>query len=218
VITLFIIVITVFVSITAFRNRQLMNQLIFYPPAVRQGQGYRLFTYGFLHADYMHLLFNMFTFYLFGSEIERVWQAILGKEVGSIAFIVLYASAIVISILPTYRHERDNDHYFGLGASGAVSAVVFAYVLINPMSYMGIMFIPIWFPAFLFGFMFIAVSVYLDKKQAGGINHLAHVAGGIYGILFTVIVFLAFDDINLLSSFIDQIHIRSIGDLIRFGY
>ncbi|MDK2970227.1 MAG: hypothetical protein PWQ65_1334, partial [Bacteroidota bacterium] len=89
---------------------------------------------------------------------------------------------------------------------------------INPMSYMGIMFIPIWFPAFLFGFMFIAVSVYLDKKQAGGINHLAHVAGGIYGILFTVIVFLAFDDINLLSSFIDQIHIRSIGDLIRFGY
>ena len=103
VITLFIIVITVFVSIAAFRNRQLMNQLIFYPPAVRQGQGYRLFTYGFLHADYMHLLFNMFTFYLFGSEIERVWQAILGKKVGSIAFIVLYASAIVISCTRSTR-------------------------------------------------------------------------------------------------------------------
>lgn len=216
--TLVIIIATAIVSIAAFSNGNIGNKLIFYPPAVSRGEWYRLFSYGVLHADYMHLIFNMFTLYLFGSDIERVFKSTLGAQTGSISYILLYISALLVSIFPTYLKHREDTSYRGLGASGAVSAVVFAYVLINPMNFMGIMFIPIWLPAFLFGFLFILISVYLDKRQAGGINHSAHVTGGIYGIVFMVVVFAALAHINLLQHFVSQIHIESINDIIRFGF
>ncbi|HLW09339.1 MAG TPA: rhomboid family intramembrane serine protease, partial [Fermentimonas sp.] len=190
-----------------------MSKIIFHPPAVKQGEWHRLFTYGIVHADYTHLIFNMFTLYFFGPEIERVFKSVLGQTSGSIFFIVLYLSALFISITPTYFKKKDNASYYSLGASGAVSAIIFAYVLINPMNYMGVLFIPIMLPAFLFGLIFILISVSLDKKQAGGINHSAHITGGIYGIIYMIAIFFVFADINLISSFISQIKINSISDL-----
>ncbi len=217
-ITILIIALTSITSIMAFRDTSLMNKLIFYPPAVMQGQWYRLFSYGVLHADLTHLIFNMFTLYLFGTAVENIFKATLGSDVGTISFALLYILSLLVSILPTYNKQKHNSYYRSLGASGAVSAVVFAYILINPMSFMGIMFIPIMLPAFLFGIIFILISVKLEKTQAGGINHSAHIAGGIFGLVMTIVIFISVSDINLLQSFISQIRVSSLNDLIRFGY
>lgn len=217
-ITLAIIIITALISYHAFNNYHIADKLIFQPASVRDGEWYRLFTYGLLHADFTHLLFNMFTFYLFGGYIENMFKLQLGLRQGSVAFILLYVGGLLFSILPTYLKEKNNYYYKGLGASGAVSAMVFAYILINPMNFMGILFIPIMLPAFLFGFIFIFISIYLDKKEVGGINHSAHITGGLFGIIFTAAVFFVLSDVNLLLQFIFKIRITSLGDLIHFGF
>ena len=217
-ITIIIIILTSLVSYQAFRDHSIADKLIFQPAVVRDGEWHRLLTYGLLHADLTHLIFNMFTFYLFGRTIEGYFKAFLGFTPGSIAFILLYVGGLLISILPTYLKEKDNYYYKGLGASGAVSAVVFAYILINPMNFMGIMFIPIMLPAFLFGFIFIFISMYLDKNQVGGINHSAHVTGGLFGITLTALIFFVLNDSNLLLGFINKVQITSLSQLIYFGF
>ncbi len=217
-ITITIIILTSLISYQAFRDHSLADKLIFQPAAVRDGEWYRLLTYGVLHADLTHLIFNMFTFYLFGRTIEVYFKGLLGHTPGSIAFIILYIGGLLFSILPTYIKQKDNYYYKGLGASGAVSAVVFAFILINPMSFMGIMFIPIMLPAFLFGFIFVFISMYLDKKQVGGINHSAHIAGGVFGVVLTAVVFLVLSNTNLLVGFIQKVQITSLSQLIHFGF
>jgi membrane associated rhomboid family serine protease len=111
-ITIIIIVITSLISIRAFKDSELMSRLIFHPPAVKQGNGYRLFTYGVVHADYTHLIFNMFTLYFFGPNIERTFKSVLGQTSGSAFFILLYLSALLVSIIPTYFKKKDNASYF----------------------------------------------------------------------------------------------------------
>lgn len=217
-ITYTIIAATAITSIMAFGNRALLDRLIFYPPAVNRGGWYRMFTYGVLHADYTHLIFNMFTLYFFGAYIERTFQSVFGIQTGTVYYILLYISALPVSMLPTYLKNRHNAAYRGLGASGAVSAVIFAYILINPMNFMGVLFVPVWLPAFIFGIIFVIVSLYLDKKQSGHINHSAHIAGGIYGLLFMVVVFGSAAHINLAADFLDKIRVNSAADLIRFGF
>lgn len=217
-ITTIIIVITVLVSIRAFKNDSLMDSMIFHPPAVNRGEWHRLLTYGVLHADYTHLIFNMFTLYVFGMEIERFCKSALGETTGAICFILLYLSSLLISILPTYFKHKNNVSYYSLGASGAVCAMIFAYVLVNPMNFMGILFIPIMLPAFLFGIIFLLISLSLDKKQSGGINHSAHIAGGVYGIFYMVAVFLVLSDINLMNLFVAQIRVDSLSDLIHISF
>lgn len=217
-ITIIIIVITSLISIRAFKDNELMSRFIFHPPAVNEGNWYRLFTYGAVHADYTHLIFNMFTLYFFGTEVERVFKLAFGQAQGSALFILLYISALLVSIVPTYYKNKNNASYYSLGASGAVSAIIFAYVLINPMSYMGILFIPIMLPAFLFGLLFILISISLDKKQAGGINHSAHITGGVYGMIYMVSVFFVLAKTNLFNAFISQIKINSISDLFYLGF
>ncbi len=216
--TALIIAVTAIISYTAFNNKNMEERLIFHPPLVARGEWYRLFTYGVLHADFTHLFFNMFTLYLFGSEIERVCKAMLGATQGTACYLLLYISALFVAIVPTYLKNKNNHYYYGLGASGAVSAIVFAYVLIHPMSFMGVLFIPIWFPAFLFGAIFILISMYLDKNHPGGINHSAHIAGGIYGIAFMSVALWILRGVNLITAFFDQIRIDSIHDIIRFGF
>ena len=216
-ITITIIVITSLISYQAFKDYSIADKLIFQPAVVRDGEWYRLITYGLLHADLTHLIFNMFTFYLFGRTIESFFKSSLGFIPGSIAFILLYLGGLLFSILPTYLKEKDNYYYKGLGASGAVSAVVFAFILIFPMSLMGILFIPIRLPAFLFGFIFVFISMYLDKNQVGGINHSAHVAGGLFGVVMTAAVFLVLLQNNLLVAFLHKIQITSLSQLIYFG-
>lgn len=216
-ITITIIIFTALLSIRAFKDNNLMNKLIFNPQRIKEGEWFRFFTYGGIHADYPHLIFNMFTLYFFGMDVERICKSSLGNDIGAISFIVLYISSVAISILPTYFKQKNNSAYRGLGASGAVSAIVFAYVLVNPMNFMGIMFIPVMLPAFLFGIIFLLISFYLDRKQTGRINHSAHISGGIYGLLYMTIVFFTLKDISLPALFWERIKIDSISDLFHFG-
>jgi membrane associated rhomboid family serine protease len=217
-ITIILIALTAVISYSAFSNNQLVDKLIFYPPEIKRKQWYRFVSYGFLHADLSHLAFNMFALYLFGTEIEKVFKEVFGVEVGSFLYILLYFLGLIFSILPTWFKEKDNYYYRSLGASGAVSAVVFAYILVYPMNFMGILFIPIFLPAFLFGIIYVVTSIYLEKMQNGNINHLAHVAGGVFGIVFMFVTFMFIADINIIRYFIESIQINSFSDLIHFGY
>lgn len=217
-ITIIIIALTAIVSYFAFNNNSLVDKYIFYPPAIKNKEWYRFITYGVLHADLSHLIFNMFALYLFGTEIEKVFNDVFGIGLGGLFYVLLYLLGLIFSILPTWFKEKDSMYYRSLGASGAVSAIVFAYILVYPMNFMGIIFIPIFLPAFIFGIIYVATSIYLEKNQNGNINHLAHVAGGIFGIVFMFIVFKAFAGINIFYYFIQNIQISSFRDLIHFGY
>lgn len=217
-ITIAIIIITSIISYRAFNNQVLREQLIFHPPSVAAGNWYRLLSYGLIHADFTHLIFNMLTLYFFGPVIEQLLAQSFGAVGGGVIYVTLYISALLVSILPTYFKEKNNSYYLGLGASGAVSAVVFAFILINPMNFMGIMFIPVMLPAFLFAIIFVLISIYLSKRHGGNINHTAHVAGGVFGIVFLIAVYAGFKQINLLSHFIHSIRVDSLSDLIRVGF
>ena len=138
----------------------------------------------------------MFTLYFFGGVIEHTFKTVLGDQTGVICYLLLYLTA-PISILPTYFKQKNNTNYRGLGASGAVSAVIFAYILIHPMNFMGILFIPIWLPAFLFGTIFLLISVALDKNRAG-IN-TPHTLPAAYTECLRIL-FMALADINLIVN------------------
>ncbi len=178
--TLIIIVITVITSLLAWQNTPLFNRLIFYPPAVNQGQWDRLLTHGFIHADSTHLLFNMFTLYSFGRYI----QPVLNQFLGGFGFIVIYLAAIVVAIVPSYLKNKNNSQYRSLGASGGVSAILFASILFDPWSMLLFFIIPI--PAILFAVLYVAYSIYANNKGNSNINHLAHLWGGAFGVVATI--------------------------------
>ncbi len=126
-ITLAIIILTAIISFTAFNNQKVTEDLIFYPPAVSErNQWYRFVTCGFIHADLMHLGFNMLSLYFFGQFVELKFKSFFGLFNGGILYIAMYLIALVISLIPTYLKHKHNSLYKSLGASGAVSAVVFA--------------------------------------------------------------------------------------------
>lgn len=179
-VTLALIALTCAVSIPAFSNVKLVQQLLFWPPAVQRGEIYRLVTHGFVHADGMHLLFNMITLYFFGRAVEPF----MGQYIGSFGFGLFYVSAIVVAIIPSYvRHMRD-PNYRSLGASGAVSAVLFAYILLAPWSILYVFIFPV--PAIVFAVGYTAYGFYASARGTGNINHSAHLWGAGYGILFAL--------------------------------
>ena len=182
-ITIIIIAITVVVSFLAFNSYVLMNRLILWPPAVKRDHEYwRLVTYGLVHADGQHLLFNMITLYFFGQIMERVYV----NEIGAIGYVLFYVGALVASILPTYAKNENNPDYRSLGASGAVSAVLFAFILVNPWAMINFWFFPM--PAILYAVLYIAYSIYMDRRDRGNINHSAHLWGAAYGVAFTLVM------------------------------
>ena len=182
-ITLAIIAITTIVSFLAFKNARLMNDLILWPPAItRQREYYRLVTYGVVHADLSHLLFNMFTLFFFGRAMEPFYSSMLG----SLGFGLFYIGGLVVSILPTYLKNRANPNYRSLGASGAVSAVLFAYILIAPWQQIIVLVIPM--PAIIYAVLYTVYSIYMDRRGKGNINHSAHLWGAAYGVLFTILI------------------------------
>jgi membrane associated rhomboid family serine protease len=186
-VTLVIIIVTVIVSMMAFNNRQLMDKLIFYPPAIsRNKQWYRFFSCGFIHADTAHLIFNMLSLFFFGEGVEKKFTEIF-HENGWWLYLLLYLSALYFSLLPTYRKHKEDAYYRSLGASGAVSAVLFAAFLLEPTLGVMIFFIPIPIPAFIFGPLYLIISSYMDRKGGDNINHSAHIFGALYGIAFVII-------------------------------
>jgi len=205
-ITLILVIITVLVSIGAFNNRQIMDDLIFYPPAVsKRGQFYRFITHGFIHADVMHLAFNMLALYSFGEGLEKVmsFNCVFGK-MGKIYFLLLYFTALIVASLPDYIRYKDSYHFRSLGASGAVSAIVFSMIIFFPQMKVSLFFLP-GIPGYIFAILYLGISVYLDKRGESKINHSAHFWGAAYGIVFTLVLCqLAASNFDVYSNFMEQ--------------
>ena len=181
--TFLLIGITVLVSWQAFNNRALLDRLILWPPAIERNKQYdRLVTHGFIHADGQHLLFNMITLFFFGRAIEPVFV----EKIGLVGFVAFYLSAIVIAILPTYMNHRHDSHYRSLGASGAVSAVLFSYILFAPWSLIYVFFLPV--PAVLYAVAYTGYSIWMDRQGTDNVNHSAHLWGAAYGVMFTLLL------------------------------
>lgn len=182
-ITFIILAITCVVSFIAFNNRKVMDDLILWPPAISRHKEYhRLVTYGLVHADIGHLLFNMLTLFFFGRYMEGFYAG----QLGAFGFALFYIGGLVVSILPTYLRNRGNPNYRSLGASGAVSAVLFGFVVLAPWQPIIVFVVPM--PAIIYAALYTAYSMYMDRRGMDGVNHSAHLWGAAYGVLFTCIV------------------------------
>lgn len=206
-ITLLIVAVTCIVSFMAFSNESYISRFIFYPPAISQGhQWYRFFSCGLIHADFAHLAFNMYAFYTFGVVVENAFVYLFGNGLGRFLYLFLYVSSLLVCLLPTYLKNKDNTQYRSLGASGAVSAIVFASILLMPTAEIGLIFIPFFsLPSFIFGVIYLIITAWLDRRGKSRINHSAHLYGGLYGILFMIIACGVFSNFSVIGQFIMQI-------------
>lgn len=184
-----ILIITVIVSLNAFKDEHLKEKMMFIPYLCKhENQSYRIFSHILIHADIPHLIFNMMSLYFLGNILEKQLIYQYGIVKGEVHFLVLYLlGAMFATIIPYMRHH-EHSNYRSLGASGAVSAVVFAFILWNPTTQLSLMFIPIPLPAYIFGALYLGFEYYMDKKGNTGIAHDAHLGGAIFGVLYILII------------------------------
>ncbi|HQV25336.1 MAG TPA: rhomboid family intramembrane serine protease [Acinetobacter sp.] len=180
--TITLILITVVISMVALSNQKVMDRLIFWTPAMQRGQYDRFITHGFVHADGPHLLFNMITLFFFGNIIESFYRQFF-YDMG---FVLFYLGGLVFAILPSYIKHRNDARWASLGASGAVSAVLFAYILFKPWDLIFVFFIPV--PAIIFAILYVGYSIWSGKRGNSNINHSAHLWGAAYGVVMTIIL------------------------------
>jgi membrane associated rhomboid family serine protease len=205
-ITFLIIVITSLTSFIAFSKQTMKEDLLFWPFRIkRQGQLYRFITHGALHADAMHLIFNMVSFYSFGIALENYLFLALFGNLSRALLAIMYITAIIVAVIPDYFKYRDQSFYRSLGASGAVSAVVFSAITIQPKMPIQFFFIPYPIPGYVFGIGFLILSAALAKKGGGNIGHNAHFWGSIYGVVFTYAAAKLLANIDLLQYFIKSV-------------
>ena len=187
-ITVIIIAITCIVSILCFNGTLNGNKLIFNAYQVwHRKEWYRMLTSGIIHSGWGHLFFNMLTLYFFGRVVEQYFSAAFGGVLGAVLYVVLYVSALAISSLGDLVKYRDNWNYNALGASGAVSAVLFASILFAPKMGIYIYLIPIPVPGYIFAPLYLLYCWYMAKRNMDNIGHTAHFWGAVYGILFPII-------------------------------
>jgi len=187
-ITLFLILVTSVVSIAAFGNREIFDKLKLNPFMVLQRKEWgRVLGHGLLHADWMHLIINMYVLYSFGGAIEQVFDMI--SRYGKFWYVIMYVLSVVAATLPALYKHRNSHSYNAVGASGAVSAVAFASILIMPTSKISFVFLPfLQIPAYIFGFLYLVYSYFMAKRAAGNVAHDAHFAGAVFGFLFPLII------------------------------
>lgn len=195
-----ILIITIGVSFFAFNDRKLLDRFIYVPYAVKHhNEKWRIFSHVLIHADWMHLVFNMLSLYFLGSYFlsmpcnEYVGMncgliETYGNLKGQLHFLSIYVlGALFATLIPYIRHQ-DNSAYRSLGASGAVSAVIFAAILWNPGMELQFFFIPIAIPAYIFGPLYLLYEWYADKRGGSGIAHDAHLGGAIFGVIYVLII------------------------------
>jgi membrane associated rhomboid family serine protease len=198
---LILILITCAVSFAAMNNAKLLDRLILWPPAVnKKNEWHRLVTYGFIHADFMHLLFNMVTLYFFGQVMESFYTEALGP----FGYVIFYVAALIASILPSYQKHKDDSRYYSLGASGAVSAVLFAFILFQPWQMIFIFFLPV--PAIVYAVAYVVYSIWSERRGGDRVNHSAHLWGAAFGVAFTLAL-----DPRVLSLFLTRLASPSFG-------
>lgn len=178
---LIIIGITVVFSFFGFQKQDFFQKYMFQVGAIQQRKEYiRLLTAGFLHADMMHLLFNMMTLWFFGPLVIEYF--------GQIGFLIIYIGSLLLGNLFSLFIYRTKPFYSAIGASGAVSGILFAAIAMNPHIGIGFMFIPIPIPGYIFGALYFGYSVYmmLNPKQWDNLGHAAHLGGAAFGIIYTI--------------------------------
>ncbi len=195
--TIILIIITCIISFITFNNEEIKSNLLFSPyQYVNYKKWWILISHGFIHADFLHLFFNMYVLYIFGPTLE--FYFINSSELGGFYYIGFYLLGIIFSTLPSILKHKNNPSYNSLGASGAVSSVVFAYIIIYPLRELGLILIPgLFLPGFIFGIIYLLAEHYLSKKQYSNIAHDAHISGSLFGVFFIVI----YDFNNLLIFF-----------------
>lgn len=184
-ITVTFIIITCIASYIGFKNTDFLSKWVNWPYRVKHNKEYtRLLSSGFVHADFIHLLVNVFVLYQFGTIVELYYMDMFGS-MGRNYYIMLLLLGIIVPDSVTYLKQSDNPNYRSLGASGAVSAVLFAYVLINP-----------WSKIYLYGIipltslvaavLYLVYSIWADRKGGDNVNHIAHISGALFGFVFTI--------------------------------
>lgn len=184
-----IFALTIGVSLYTFSNPQYFSKLMLNPYAIHRDKSrlITIFTSGLVHKDWMHLLFNMMTFYFFGFSLEAMFVQFSGVA-GHFLFAGLYIVSLVLSDLPTIVQQKNNPGYFSLGASGAICAILFSFILFQPKATLGLfMIIPM--PAYLFALLFLGYCIWAAKKANDHINHDAHLFGALSGLALTLLMY-----------------------------
>ena len=183
-----IFAITIATSIYAFSNPNVLGQLMLHPYSVYRNKSkyYTILSSGIVHADWGHLIFNMITFYYFGFALERYFVAANGS-IGHLYFALLYVISLVLSDIPTILQQKNNAGYYSLGASGAISAVLFGFILFEPKAELRI-FLAIPMPAYLFAVLYIGYCIWASKNSNDRINHDAHLFGALAGLIITILL------------------------------
>ena len=194
-----IIIVTVLISLWAFYNRELFDRFKFNAYAIKHyGQGWRFLSYGLIHADFIHLFINMFVLYSFGKVVTESYLYYFDSK-GYLFYLLLYIGGIVFSVLFDFGKYKNDQYYNAVGASGAVSAVLFASILIYPTGKLYLFPIPFPLPSVVFGVIYLVYSAIMARRSHDNIGHNAHFWGAVFGIVFTVAI-----KPSLALSFLDQ--------------
>lgn len=188
ILTYIIIGITVLVSIQGFNSVEFLSKMTFSPYLIKHhNQKYRFLSHILIHGDWPHLIFNMFSFYFLGSYMELTLKAFYGMQLGSVHFLFLYIAGGFLATLWPFIRNQDNDRYQSLGASGAVSAVIFAFVMWWPNESL-LLFAILPIKAYVFGPLYLAIEYFSFRAGKGNVAHDAHLGGAIFGVLYILII------------------------------
>lgn len=204
--TYFLLLANILFSISGFQNHQVFNQFKFDIFSIVKFKDYkRMLTSGFLHANWMHLFFNMYVLYIFGRNVEFAY--------GTLAFSVIYMGSLIAGSLVSYFINRHNMSYTAVGASGAVSGIVFAFIAADPTAQLGLLFIPFYIDGWIFGLGYLAYSIYGMRNKRDNIGHEAHLGGSIAGMLIAVAFYphLLFENYQVMLLMVAVIIIAFFG-------
>lgn len=189
IILFLVIVVNILISSQVFKSNKWREKLIFSPYLIKyHGQWYRLFSHSWIHANWQHLLFNMVSLYFLGDLLLNNWLDLYGDLKGTGLFLFLYLAGGTAATIFPYLKNQDNSSYQALGASGAVSAVIFATIIWNPTMTLGIMFFPFPIPAYIYGPIYLAIEYFSMRRGGTGVAHDAHLGGALFGILFVLLL------------------------------
>ena len=178
---LILIVVNVLFTVKGFGDQHFFEKFKFQVNQILNGEKIRMISSGFLHVDWLHLCFNMYALYLFGDIVDA--------RLGSLGFLTIYFGSLLAGSLYSLSYHKNELYYSAVGASGAVSGIVYSCIMLYPDMQLGLILIPIPIPGYIFGVAYLLYSIYGMKNRVGNIGHAAHLGGAIGGFVFTLLYF-----------------------------